>query len=117
MGHIPEDENFDEFMNASAEEWSEPEEPEPVPETPPEPTNRWGSPIPDPNGGEVPEHIGAEPEEPIGPLPPVQPKKSASKWWIIAIAVILILCICACVLLVGLPLLGVSIFENSVITY
>jgi len=32
MGHIPEDENFDDFMNASAEEWSKAEEPQPVPE-------------------------------------------------------------------------------------
>jgi len=32
MGHIPEDENFDEFMNASAEDWSKPEEAPKVPE-------------------------------------------------------------------------------------
>ncbi len=117
MGHIPEDENYDEFMNASAEEWSEPEESETAPESQPEPTDRWGSPIPDPDGGEEPGRLGSEPKEPIGPQPPVQPKKSASKWWLIAIGVVLILCLCACVLLVGLPLLGVGIFESNFITY
>jgi len=117
MGHIPEDEKNDEFMNASAEEWSKPEEPEAAPESQPEPTDRWGSPIPDPDGGNNPERWESETKEPIAPQPPVEPKKSASKWWIVALIVVLVLCLCACVLLVGLPLLGVSIFESNLITY
>lgn len=117
MGHIPEDENFDEFMDASAEEWSESEEPEPVPESDPESTDRWGSPIPDPDGSEDVERWGSEPQEPIGPQPPVLAKKNRSKWWIIAIIAVVLLCLCACVVLVGLPVLGISIFESNFITY
>jgi hypothetical protein len=117
MGHIPEDENFDEFMNASAEEWSEPEAPEPAPESPLEPTDRWGSPIPDPNGSEDPERWGSEPKEPAPPKPAEPVKKNGSKWWIFAIVAVVLLCLCACVILFGLPLLGVSIFDSNLITY
>ncbi len=117
MGHIPEDENFDEFMNASAEEWSEPEEAAPVPESEPEPTNRWGSPIPDPDGSEDAERLGSEPQESIAPKQASPEKKSGSKWWIIAIIVVVLLCLCVCIVLFGLPLLGISIFEGNLIQY
>jgi hypothetical protein len=120
MGHIPEDENFDEFMNASAEEWSgpeKPEEPESIPESPPEPTDRWGSPVPDPNGSEDVERWGSETPEPAPPKPVTPAKKNGSKWWIIAIVAVVLLCLCVCVVLFGLPLLGVSIFKSNLITY
>ena len=117
MGHIPEDENFDEFMDASAEEWSEPEEPAPAPESEPEPANRWGSPIPDPDGSEDVERWGSEPVEPSTPKQASPVKNTGSKWWIIALIVVVVLCLCACVALVGLPLLGVSIFDTNFIQY
>jgi hypothetical protein len=117
MGHIPEDENFEEFMDASAEEWSEPEEPAPVPESEPEPTNRWGSPIPDPGEAVEEKRWGSEPAEPEISTPLTPAKKNGSKWWIIAIIVVVVLCLCLCLVLVGLPLLGISIFGSNLITY
>lgn len=100
MGHIPEDENFDDYMNASAEEWSKAEEPEPVPEPVEEPTDRWGSPVPDDDSN----RWGSEPlEAPQAPKTPAyepQKKNEGSKWWIIAIIVIVVLCIIACIAVV-----------------
>lgn len=117
MGHIPEDENFEEFMDASAEEWSEPEEPAPAPEIEPEPADRWGSPIPDPGKAVEENRWGSEPAEPEIPTPVTPVKKNGSKWWVIAIVVVVVLCLCACIALVGLPLLGLNIFESNLITY
>jgi hypothetical protein len=116
MGHIPEDENFEEYMDASAEEWSEPEEPAPLPESEPEPTDRWGSPLPDPGATGDESHWESEPDQPDILEPLLPDKKSNTKWWIIAIIVVVVLCLCACVALVGLPLLGISIFESNIIT-
>jgi hypothetical protein len=117
MAHIPEDENYDEFMDASAEEWSKPEETAPMPESKPEPTNRWGSPIPDPTKSGEEELMGTEPAEKIGPKQDKPPKKADSKWWIIAIVVLVVLCICACVVVVGFPLLGWNLLSTNFIQY
>lgn len=117
MGYSPEDENFDEFMDASAEEWSKPEAPEPVPASEQEPINRWGSPIPDPNGTASENRMDPEKVEAIAAGPDVPAKKSGSKWWIILIVVLVVLCLCACVAIFGLPLLGLNLFNTDFIQY
>jgi hypothetical protein len=112
MGHIPEDENFDEFMNASAEEWSKPEEIEPEPEVVEE-HDRWGSPLPEEPAPKVESEWKPEPVIPDSSYTPEPPKKNASKWWIIAIIIVVVLCICLCVAVVaGLPLLGLNLLEG-----
>jgi hypothetical protein len=106
MAHIPDDNDFNEFMNASAEEWSKPQEasgPASVgssskssdaPTPSPSKANRWGS----------------EPIEPTLNEQEKQVLKDKSKKWItILIIVLAVLCLCACVTLVGLPLLGVTL--------
>lgn len=112
MGHIPEDENFDEFMNASAEEWSKPEEASPEPEAEYE-HDRWGSPIPE----EAPiiEEKRVEKEPFSKPLSYYESpkKKNKVKWWVIVIIVLVVLCIIACIVsLVILGWLGFDIFKN-----
>ena len=47
MGHIPDNQDNDDFMNASAEEWSKPETPAPMPEREPDETDRWGATMPE----------------------------------------------------------------------
>lgn len=117
MGHIPEDENFEEYMDASAEEWSKPEEPAPLPASEPEPTDRWGSPIPEPSPPykeDTPTHERVTPK-----LTDIKPpaKKKASKWWIIVIIVVILLCLCVCAVLVGLPLVGINLFESNLLQF
>jgi len=63
MGHIPEDENFDEFMNASAEDWSKPEEAPKVPEISEESTDRWGSSTADKEVVDSGDRWGSEPKK------------------------------------------------------
>jgi hypothetical protein len=113
MGHIPEDENFDDFMNASAEEWSKEEEPLPAPEPIEEPTDRWGSPSPveDPNRwGSEPLETPQTPQKPTYDTPE---KNKGSKWWIIAIIVVVLLCIFACVAIVLIFGSVFSIFQSD----
>ncbi|MFN2302152.1 MAG: hypothetical protein ACK2TV_00325 [Anaerolineales bacterium] len=116
MGHIPEDKDFDEYMNASGEEWSKSEEPEPVPEVEEERVDRWGSPIPEESNVDVEERWGSEPMEKAdesikaGYEPPA--KKSGTKWWIIVIAILLVLALC-CLIVGGLIWGGLSIFRSS----
>lgn len=114
MGHIPEDENFDDFMNASAEEWSKAEEPQPVPEPVEEATDRFGS---SPIVEDDPNRWGSEPLEApqTTQKSTFEPKKKneRSKWWIIAIIVVVVLCILACI---GVAILfgsAFSIFEGE----
>ena len=116
MGHMPDDENYDEFMNSSAEEWSK-SEPAPEPKTGSEKTNRWGSPIPDPTVSEDPRRWGSEPSQPARTNYQPPDKKSGSKWWIILIIVLVVLCLCACLVVFGLPALGISLFDWSSIQY
>lgn len=113
MGHIPEDENLNDFMNASAEEWSKEQEPEPIPEPSGEPADRWGSPAPDddPNRwGSEPIKTPQKPETPI--YEPVK-KNEGSKWWIIAIIAVVVLCIIACIAVVILFGSFFSIFSRD----
>lgn len=98
MGHIPED-DFDEYMNASAEEWSRPEKPSSNPEKKAEPTNRWGSPLPQDNTTSDENRWEAEPIETSSRVDRPQKKAKGAKWWIIAIVVLVVLCLCACVVL------------------
>ena len=116
MGHIPDDENFDEFMNASAEDWSK-SEPTPAPKPSPSSTDRWGATIPDPTVSGDPGRWGSEPIEPTRPNYQPAAKKSGSKWWIIVIVAVVVLCLCACLIVFGLPALGFSLFDWSSINY
>lgn len=107
MGHIP-DTNDDDFMNASAEEWSKPEKPAPAPPEQ-EATNRWGSPIPDPTVMGESGPTGSQPGAPGSP-----PKKQGgSKWWVILIIVLVILCLCLCLAVFGLPYLGLQLIPTE----
>jgi len=109
MGHIPDDKNYDEFMGASAEDWSKPEEPAPIPEQKPDETNRWGAVQPDPATADAPNRWGSEStSEPTFEASNESVKKGNSKWWIILIVVLVVLCLCACVVIVGLPLIGIN---------
>ena len=96
MAHIPEDDNFDEFMDASAEEWSKPEETSPQPETGKEQTDRWGSPTPQKGTSGDANRWGSEQPDSSTPVGDPQKKKGGSKWWIIAIIIVVVLCLCLC---------------------
>ena len=116
MGHIPEDENFEEYMNASADEWSKPEEPKPVPDMANEQVDRWGSPIPQEATIDDGERWGSEPletaQKPAKSAYEPPAKKSGTKWWIIVVAVLLVLALC-CLIVVGLAWAGLSIFQTE----
>ncbi len=109
MGHFSDDDN-DEFMNASAEEWSKPSTPEERPPAQPEPTDRWGSPISDRGTSSDPSRWDSEPT-PASPLG--TGKKGGSKWWIIVLVILAVLCLCACIVLFGLPILGFTLVPTD----
>ncbi len=113
MGHIPDDENFDEYMDASAEEWSKPEEPPPPPEAPEEQTDRWGSPIAEEAPVSETERWGSEPVPPATTDYETPTEKKGTKWWIIAIIIAVVLCLCVCVVVIGLSLLGINLFQGG----
>lgn len=117
MGHIPEDENFEEYMNASADEWSKPEEPTAEPKMEDEQVDRWGSPIAEEANISDQERWGSEGVEPAQPDFDTQAKKSSTKWWIIALIIAIVLCLCVCILLVGLPFLGINMFGSNLIQF
>lgn len=116
MGHIPEDENFEEYMNASADEWSKPKEPEPLPDMEDERVDRWGSPIEEEATITTDDRWGAEPmdraKEPAKTTYEPPAKKSGTKWWIIVLAVLLVLALC-CLIVGGLIWAGLSIFRTE----
>lgn len=116
MGHIPDDKDYDEFMDASAEDWSKPEEPAPIPDPSPkaDETNRWGAVQPDPASADAPNRWGSEPAESTTPKSSQPEKQGNSKWWVILIVVVVVLCLCACLVLVGLPLLGLDLFGAQI---
>jgi len=116
MGHIPEDENYDEFMDASAESWSKPEENESTP-VEKEPTDRWGSPTPEAEPAPDTQRWGSEPAKPAAPDYELPKKKSSSRWWIIAIIILVVLCLCACITLFVLPLVGLNIFSGDLLQF
>ena len=99
MGHITDDKDYDEFMGASADEWSKPEEPAPIPDKQPDETNRCGAVQPDPATADAPNRWGSESssEPTFTAAASDEPdKKGKSKWWIILIVVVVVLCLCAC---------------------
>lgn len=104
MSHFSDDFNDDDFMNASAEQWSKPSTPETRPPAQPEPTDRWGSPIAD--RGASPGRWGSEPTQTPGSG---TGKNGGSKWWIILIVILVVLCLCACLVMFGLPLVGITL--------
>ena len=107
MSHYSDEKNNDEFMNASAEDWSKPSTPAERPASTPEPTDRWGSPIPDKGTSSEPDRWGSQPAP--APSREAGEKKGGSKWWIILIVVLVVLCVCACLVVFGLPALGLSL--------
>ena len=110
MGHFSEDLNDDEFMNASAEEWSKPSTPEARPPAQPEPTDRWGSPSSNKESSSDPNRWGSEPTQTSRSEPS---NKGGSKWWIILIVILVVLCLCACLVLFGLPMLGFTLLPAN----
>lgn len=116
MGHIPDDDQLNEFMNASAEEWSKSK---PAPEQKPAsgPTDRWGATIPDPTVSSNTSRWGSEPIEPTRPDYERPQKTGGSKWWIIVLIIVVVMCLCSCLALVGLPALGISLFDWSGIQF
>jgi len=116
MAHIPDDENTDDFMKASAEEWSKPEKPV-TPKPAQEPTDRWGSPLPAQPAAPGEGRWGSEPIEPTRIPKEPKEKNEGKKWWIIVLIVVLVLCLCGCVIAFGLPLLGISILDFSALQF
>ncbi len=109
MAHIPDDKNFDEFMNASAEEWSKPQESSSSAGTGSQSTNK-SAPVPEGTSTSKANRWGSEPIEPTLNEQEKQVLKDKSKKWItILIIVLVVLCLCACVVLIGLPLAGISL--------
>jgi hypothetical protein len=115
MGHFSDDQNKDEFMNASAEDWSKPSTPADRPTVKPEPTDRWGSPVPDKTTASDPARWGSETPAPA--TPGVVTQKTGSKWWIILIVVLVVLCLCACLVIFGLPALGLSLLPADFLQF
>jgi hypothetical protein len=108
MGHIPDDDNFEEYMSASADEWSKPEKSPPKPELKNERVDKWGSPIPEEASISDTNRWGSEPIETGHPNDDFQAKKSGAKWLIIAAVVAVVLCLCACLVLAGLEVFQVT---------
>jgi hypothetical protein len=97
MGHIPDDDNYQDFMNASAEEWSKEEKPPSQPQPQEEKHDRWGSPIQDEKVANDVRRWGSEPAENAPPKQDSQPKKNKKiKGWLIAAIVVVVLGVCAC---------------------
>jgi hypothetical protein len=113
MSQFSDDQNNDEFMNASAEEWSKPSTPEERPPSQPEPTDRWGSPLPDKSADSDPGRWGSDAPTPSAPAPTTQ--KTGSKWWIILLVILVVLCLCACLVMIVLPWFGFRTFGSSLI--
>ena len=105
MAHIPDDKDFDEYMNASAEEWSKPNKPADKPAAQPEPTDRWGSPIQSKNTASDPSRWGSEQSDSTGQTAQ-QTNKGGKKGWVIAVIVVAVICLCVCVVLSGLQILN-----------
>ena len=115
MGQLPDDQNNDEFMNASAEEWSKPEEPAPIPEGKPDETNRWGAVQPEAPDAAPSNRWGSEPMESSRPAANPPEKKGKSKWWVILIIAAVLLCLCVCVVVFGLPMLGLNLLPANIL--
>jgi hypothetical protein len=117
MGNFSDDTQKDDFMNASAEEWSKPTPPAQRPPAQSEPADRWGSPITDKTASSSPTRWGSETQSHPGGTTPAK-ARSGSKWWIILIVVLVVLCLCACLVavvlpLLGLPALGWNLFQSG----
>lgn len=108
MGRTPDDDNYQDFMNASAEEWSKPEEPSSQPQPQEEKHDRWGSPIQDESTANDVRRWGSEPVESAAPKADSQPKKNRKiKGWIIAAIVVVVLSVCACLVFAALEIFQV----------
>ena len=102
----------DDFMKASAEEWSKDPAPEPMPHMPSTPTDRWGAPekpadIDDGNrwGAEKLDNSDSPQLKDLFPKKP-QGEKKKFPWWLIIVGILVVIGLC-----IGLiVLLGVLIF-------
>lgn len=116
MGQSSENNDGDEFMNASAEDWSKPEEPTPMPVQKPDETNRWGATLPEDPASAAPNRWGSEPIiEASTPEKERPAKQSKSTWWVILIVIVVVICLCICLVLFGLPLLGLNLIQNNIL--
>jgi len=104
MSNIPQDSKpSDDFMNASAEEWSKPEVPQPPSPKPTNKTDRWGAPI-KPADLDDGNRWGAEKlDSSDSPqLKDLFPKKEGEKkklpWWVILLIILPIICVCGAVI-------------------
>jgi len=104
MGHIPDDDNYEEWMDSSAEEWSKPQQTGDAPEPPREPTDRWGSPVT--KKEPVLDDSGWQPETPISTSSKTA-KKGGFKWWILVIVLVVVLCLCIFAVVAGLQIFNV----------
>lgn len=107
MGQLPDDENYDDWMSASAEEWSKPEKPSPNPEPPTQPADRWGSPLTSKEQQDDPRRWGSDQPAPT-PSTPKARQKNKFPWWIILVIVLILLCLCIFAVFIGLELFGVT---------
>lgn len=104
MSKIPQNsESDDDFMKASAEEWSKPDIPQPLQPKPETKTDRWGAPLKSANL-EDGNRWGAEKldSEDSPQLKDLFPKKEGEKkklpWWVILLIVLPIICVCGSVI-------------------
>ncbi len=107
MGQMPDDDNYQEFMNASADEWSKSEEPAAAAQPKEEKHDRWGSPNQDEISANDVKRWGSEPVEKAEPKQTVKSNKNGKKGWIIAAIVVVVLSVCACLILAGLEIFQV----------
>jgi hypothetical protein len=116
MGHIPDDDNYNEWMNASAEDWSKPQESNP-PSKPQGETDRWGSPVASKETQDDPRRWGSEAPPPKTETysPENANTKKGLKPWIIVVIVAVVLCLCVCAILAGLGAIfpAINIFGSG----
>jgi len=101
MDNFVNDEKNDDFLNASAEEWSKPSTPAERPPAHSEPTDRWGSPT------TFTEFASS------ADTPTQARSKKFSAWWILLIVLLVIACCCVSVLLISGSIgLGFNFFQT-----
>lgn len=99
----------DDFMKASAEEWSKDPEPVPAPPLPSTPTDRWGAPTRSADNDDGnrwgAEKLDKSDSPQIKDLFPKKPEGDKKKfpWWIIILAVVLVCLVCVVLTAILIP--------------